>query len=562
MTYAIEIGLRCFSERMCDTLSRMKTEIPSNKLKVGMFVSDLDRSWIGTPFLFQGFLIENDKQIGQLQEYCKSVFIEWDKSAQGLQSAKPASKKKAEPDKRDPITPPVTSFSHAFDSANPTFTTEHSVPELAKEKPADLQTPAALDAKDTAFERTESSHLSSTATTPQNLNKYLHATSETQVQGGLLASFSGKIKDLFKFKSDYKDKSHAQKKAFDSDQRPATPEVQIANAKRPGFIPANIELTLYNDIRPVEEELAPAGKAYTLTEKVLQGLVQDLHSDNNLDIEEVEVVIQEVVDSVVRNPNALMLIMRLRQQDNVSYGYGLQTAVYLIALGRHIGLPKDFLERLGITGLLLDIGNIKLPSELLQKKERLTSEEFEIIKSHVRLGLEILKETPNLHTDILEGIAQHHERENGSGYPAGISKDEISLFGRMAAIVHSYTALTNTRSHTKAVSAYEALKSINTMSGEYYLDSMVEQFIQTIGIFPVGSLVELSSGEIAVVISQSKVRRLKPRVLIISSPDKSPAPHPTTLDLLCQPEITAPIHILRGLPTGAFGLNVQEYYLA
>ncbi|MBL0037999.1 MAG: hypothetical protein IPP36_04430 [Nitrosomonadales bacterium] len=132
----------------------------------------------------------------------------------------------------------------------------------------------------------------------------------------------------------------------------------------------------------------------------------------------------------------------------------------------------------------------------------------------------------------------------------------------MAAIVHSYTALTNTRSHTKAVSAYEALKSINTMSGEYYLDSMVEQFIQTIGIFPVGSLVELSSGEIAVVISQSKVRRLKPRVLIISSPDKSPAPHPTTLDLLCQPEITAPIHILRGLPTGAFGLNVQEYYLA
>ena len=100
------------------------------------------------------------------------------------------------------------------------------------------------------------------------------------------------------------------------------------------------------------------------------------------------------------------------------------------------------------------------------------------------------------------------------------------------------------------------------MSGEFYLDSMVEQLTQTIGIFPVGSLVELSSGEVAVIISQSKVRRLKPSVLIISSPDKSPAPHPVALDLLCQPETTAAVHILRGLPTGAFDLDVREYYLA
>ena len=132
----------------------------------------------------------------------------------------------------------------------------------------------------------------------------------------------------------------------------------------------------------------------------------------------------------------------------------------------------------------------------------------------------------------------------------------------MAAIVHSFTALTNTRLHTKPVSAYEALVNINSMSGEFYLDSMVEQLTQTIGIFPVGSLVELSSGEVAVIISQSKVRRLKPSVLIISSPDKSPAPHPVALDLLCQPETTAAVHILRGLPTGAFDLDVREYYLA
>ncbi len=528
-----------------------------------MFVSDLDRSWLDTPFLPQGFLIENNEQIRQLQEYCKLVLIDWDKSTQGLQTAKPPSTGKAEPVRHDSTTPPSTSFSHTPDSADQTSITNRSATESVTEKPADVQAPVALNAKDAVSEPTELGHLTLTSTTPQNISKYLHATSETQIKAELPTTYSGKIKDFFKFKSDSADKSGTQKNSFDSDQHPTTlEEVQIVNVKRPGFIPPNVDLTIYNDARPIEDELAPAGKAYALTEKVLDSIVQDIRSEKNLDIEEVEVVIQEVVDSMVRNPNALMLIMRLRQQDNVSYGYGLQTAVYLIALGRHIGLPKDFLERLGITGLLLDIGNIMLPSELLQKNDRLTLDEFEIIKGHVRLGLEILEEMPNLHADILEGIAQHHERENGSGYPAGIFKGEISLFGRMAAIVNSFTALTHTRFHTKAVSAYEALKSISTMSGEYYLDSMVEQFIQTIGIFPVGSLVELSSGEVAVIISQSKVRRLKPRVLIISGPDKAQLSHPAALDLLYQPETTAAVHILRGLPTGAFDLNVREYYLA
>jgi len=537
----------------------MSTTIPSSELKIGMYVTDLDRPWLDTPFLLQGLLIENDEQIGQLQKYCKFVLIDWNRSAQELQAAKPASESKAKPERLKSNT---LSFSlkHAPDRTSHTSIVDHSTPESTKEKLAAV-TPVDLNTKGAVFEPAESGDLTLTGTTPPNVNKHLHASSETHIKAGLLSSLFAKTKKFLKITKKSKDESDTKKQTFGSDQHTATTELHLADVQRPAFIPASVELTIYNDVRPVEEEFAPADKAYTLTEEVLHGLIQDLHSDKNIDIAEVEIVIQEVVGSMVRNPNALMLIMQLRQQDNVSYGYGLQTAVYLIALGRHIGLPKDFLERLGITGLLLDIGNIKLPSELLQKNDQLTLDEFEIIKSHVRLGLDILKETPDLHTDILEGIAQHHERENGSGYPAGISKGDICLFGRMAAIVNSFTALTNTRFHTKAVSAYEALKSISTMSGEYYLDSMVEQFIQTIGIFPVGSLVELSSGEVAVVISQSKVRRLKPRVLIISDSNKSPVPHPATLDLLCQPEMTAAIHILRGLPTGAYDLAVREYYL-
>ncbi len=553
------------------TLSRMKIKIPSSKLNVGMFVSDLDRSWAETPFLPQGFLIENNQQIKQLQQHCEFVIVDWDNSARGLQTSRPATRK-AEPVKYDSKTPPPANVTRPPDVVNQTTETtgvKHSIDEPVTKESDTVQTSAAQPTENNVQTQTESSPPIATGVTLQNISKYLQATPETQIKAELPATpvappstLPGKLKGLFKFKSDSANKSDTKKPLPASDQNRATPEAQIANIKRPNFIPANVTLTAYNDATPVADEIAPADAAYMLTGQALDEIVQDIRSNKKLELVKVEDAIQDVVGSMTRNPDALMLVMQLRQQDNARYGYALQTSVYLVALGRHMGLPKNLLERLGITGLLLDIGNMKLPGELLQKKSRLTPEDFEIIKSHVQLGLEILKETPNLHADILDGVAQHHEREDGSGYPAGISGNNISLFGRMAAIVQSFTALTNTRSHTKAVSAHEALKSISALSGEYYLDSLVEQFIQTIGIFPVGSLVELSTGEVAIIIGQNKLRRLKPRVLIVRDSNKNPVSHPTTLDLLWQQETSTAIHILRGLPTGAFNIDVREYKLA
>lgn len=436
----------------------MQTNIPSRELRTGMYVADLDRPWIDTPFLFQGFVIENDEQIGQLQEYCKFVLVDSLRSTQAGQAAIAAYVNKA----------------------------------------------------------------------------------KSGMQG-----------------------SAEQESASDFDRYASAFDERNVNTVRPAFIPDNIEITTYRDVNPVEAELAPAEEAYARTGEILHDLMQDIQSGKDLAIQEVETVVQDVVDSMVRNPDALMLIARMRREDEVIYGHGLNVAIYLVALGRHLGLPKDFLERLGVVGLLLDIGKIKLPRELLLKNEQLTSEEFETIKEHVNHSLDILSETPNLHPDIVQGIAQHHERENGSGYPAGISKGNISLFGRMAAIADTFSALTNPRPYAEAAPAYEALHAMSNWGDEFYHASMVEQFIHAIGVFPVGSMVELSSGEVAVVISHSKVRRLKPRVLIISGPDKSPLPHPATVDLLYQAATHEPPRsILRGLPSGAYGLDAREYYLA
>ncbi|MFZ2542002.1 MAG: HD domain-containing phosphohydrolase [Gallionella sp.] len=445
----------------------MQTKVFSSELKIGMFVSSLDRPWIDTPFMFQGFLIETDDDISQLQKYCEFVHVDWERSP--MQQTYPSTNRQG------------------------------------------LSVTKATDNK---------SYLSSASQTSSTIEK-----------------------------SQLRSKKYA---------------IPAVSNKRPAFIPKHIELSVYVDASPVEEEIAPAVKAHTHANDVLKNLVQDIQSNKRFAIEETGILIEEVVSSMVRNPDAMMWVTRLRKQDEVVYGHGLQVAVYLVALGRHLGLPKLFLDQLCTIGLLLDIGKVKLPKELLLKKGRLSTEEFETIKSHVQLAIDILKETPDLHPDVLQGIAQHHERENGSGYPAGLSGNEIGLFGRMSAIVDSFSALTTPRTYAEAMPAYEALRDLSNFNPGLYQATMIEQFIQAIGAFPVGSMVELSSGEVAVVISHSKVRRLKPRVLIIADSNKLPSPQPATLDLLYQPLIVnqEERYIQRGLPTGAFGLDAREFYIS
>jgi len=419
----------------------MQTKVASSDVKKGMFVSSLDRPWIDTPFMFQGFLVLEDEDIKLLQEHCAFVHVDWTRST---------------------IEQPVASFAD---------------------------------------------------------------------------------KDL---------------------SAPQTPLGNPSSSnKRPSFIPEGMQLSAYVNSKPIEEEVAPAENAHSNAVDTLNNLALDILSNKRISIEDTKIATQDVVNSMVRNPDAMMWVTRLRMQDEITYGHGLQVAVYLVALGRHLGLPRDLLDNLCTIGLLLDIGKIKISKALLQKKGRLTSEEFEVIKSHVQHSIDILKETPGLHPEVLLGIAQHHERENGSGYPDQLSGNEISLFGRMAAIVDSFSALTNPRTYAEIMPAYEALQTLSIFNSALYQPSMVEQFIQAIGVFPVGSMIELSSGEVAVVISHSKVRRLKPRVLIISDSNKCKSPQPTLLDLLYQhqPSDNKELYIQRGLPMGAFGLDPREFYL-
>jgi len=464
----------------------MDSKVAVQDLKIGMFVADLDRPWMDTPFLLQGFLVEEDQQLRQLRRHCQFVTVDWARSV-------------GEHFRGDP-----------------------------QAAPAERPSPARVVAPPPARAPDDELHFEGGRRFFDRVLESLRGLRDRQA-GGILAA---------------------------PDEAPA-PE-------RPAFLPPSMLLTPYTDAKTVEEEVAPAREAYAKTAEIVDKLASDVWDGKPVAFESVDDVVNEVVDSMVRNPDALMWVAQLRQHDAETYGHSLMVAVYLVAFGRHLGFPHEQLAHLGSIGLLLDIGKLRLPPALVHKQGRLTSGEFEMVKAHVAYSLDILEATPIWPDEVLEGIAQHHERMNGSGYPRGLEGDQIGLFGRMAGIADCFAALTRSRPYADAVSSYEALRSITGWGGEYFHEPLTEQFVQSISVFPVGSLIELSSGEVAVVVSHNKVRRLKPRVLLLTDPDKTPSANPVMVDLLYEPKLGGdkPAFIKRSLPAGAFGLDPREYYLS
>ncbi|MGZ5034294.1 MAG: HD-GYP domain-containing protein [Usitatibacter sp.] len=517
----------------------MAHKILTTDLKVGMFVADLDRPWVDTPFLLQGFLIEDEEQILALQTHCQYVMVDR-----------------------------ARSVGDEFEGVAPVVHT-HSVTTPGR---APGKGPAPIRPNTTQVEDPEAAAIAppapSSAAAPKarepgrvvKLEEIGRAPSAEEPGGpGVLGRMVSGFKGL------WGSRKHVPESAAELPLPEAPPpETAQEFEARASLLPPGIEVQTYQNQATVEQEAPRAREVVSQANNLLEKLVSDIRLGQSFEVERVEEIVDDMVESIVRNPQALMWVARLREQDITAYGHGLQVSVYLTSFGRHLGFPKAQLSHLAQVGLLLDIGKIRLPRDILEKQGRLTDEEFEQAKAHVAHGLEILAETPNFDPQVLSGIEQHHERMNGSGYPKGLVGDEISIFGRMAGIVDCFAALTNHRPYASAVSSYEALRNITGWGGDFFHEALVQQFVSSVGVFPVGSLIELSTGEVAIVVEHSKVRRLKPRVLIVTGPDKTPATFPTMVDLLYDPKMGGeqPPFIKRGLAPGAYGLNLHDFYLA
>ncbi|MFM7785855.1 MAG: HD-GYP domain-containing protein [Gammaproteobacteria bacterium] len=330
--------------------------------------------------------------------------------------------------------------------------------------------------------------------------------------------------------------------------------------QRAADVPAQLfphrKLKKYEDACGVEEELPRAKRAYADLGAALAAMMEEFQRAGTLDISGVTACAGPVVDSVVRNPDACVWLARLRNEDTYTFRHAAGACVWAVALGRELGLPRLDLQRLALGALLFDVGKLRVPRELLLKRGRLTRGEFELLKSHVAFGMELLQNTGALHRNVAEMVQHHHERHGGHGYPAGLKGEAIPVMGRIAAIVDCYDAITSQRPYAVPISPSNAVKKLYAWRDIDFHADLVEEFIQVIGIYPAGTLVELTGGEVGVVLAGYRTRRLRPKVLLLLDREKRPIANSRVVDLDKgeQGGDGRLLEIATSLEPGAFGL--------
>jgi len=428
-----------------------KVRVESTDLVVGMFVCDLDRPWLDSPFLIQGFYIKDNLDVDTVCDVCDYVFVDKVVGREQLTNSLPGAS---------------SAVLLATGTSNPSVRLNRVAGEKQRNQPAKSE------------------------------------------QG---------IEDFF----------------------------------------PNKELIKYTDTVSWRDETRDAKRAisylYDFTDKFMQLSIKG----DRLDLQNIQKAVQPMVDSVIRNPDACLWWTTMKPAANDNYDSSLRSSVYASVLGRQLGLPAKDLYSLAIGGLLFDIGKLLLDDSILNADRRLTAEEMAIMQRHVETGLSLLKRSGLTDPDIIDTIANHHERLDGSGYPQGLGGDLIPAFGRIAGVVDCYNAITSSRRYASTRSPAEAINQLYKLKGVHFHQDLIEEFIQAIGVYPVGALVELSSGEVAIVVAQSRARRLRPIVLVLLDGNKGPTPggHYIVLEETTHSDDGSKLDIVKNLEPNAFGID-------
>jgi len=246
----------------------------------------------------------------------------------------------------------------------------------------------------------------------------------------------------------------------------------------------------------------------------IDNALADSRLGNSVDTGKARDLVAQLADQIIQNPNALVWLTHLKSRDEYTATHCMNVCVLAITFGRHLGLDKESLNLLGLGGLLHDLGKMRIPGEVLNKPGRLTKEEFEIMMSHPSEGHAMLLDDHNLNPTSLHIVLHHHERLDGTGYPSGLSGDEIPMLTRISSIVDVYDAITSDRCYHDGVSPATAMENLFKWSTGNFDQSMLESFIQCVGIYPVGTVVRLNTNDVGLVVATDTNRRLKPVILL------------------------------------------------
>jgi len=397
-----------------------KKQIPVVELRLGMYVAELDRPWLGTPFPFQGFPVTSADQIAALKQHCKTVVIDLER-----------------------------------------------------------------DTSDGPHDR--------------------RGLTETSLLGSVV----------------------------------------------------------YTEAASIEKELPVARAIYSDFEETIRTTFDKLRAAEELDLESLKGPVRSMSRSIERNPDAMMLLSRIRQKGSDEFSRAVDTLIHMIAFGRFLQFPGERLLHLGLAGLLLNVGKVRLPDTILQKKGALIAEEIALAKTHVAHSVDLIRAAPGLSKDLEDIVIQHHERLDGSGYPQGLRGKQITIDGAIAGLVDTYSAFTSTRPYAEQMPPSAALNTLHKLRGTLFDEMLVEKFIECIGIYPVGSAVELNTGEVGIVIAQNLARRLKPRVMVILDARLKPIRPQVILDLAKEPKAAPdePYRIMRTLPRDKLPIDLEQFLI-
>lgn len=315
----------------------------------------------------------------------------------------------------------------------------------------------------------------------------------------------------------------------------------------------------YEDVNQVEEELSGAREALEESAATFQHFWEALIARRAVSIANLRAAVDPLVDSLLRNKDALITLMRVRHLDRQTHEHCMALAVWGGLLGRQLGLPPERIKSLALGCALADIGKARLPKQLLYRAGPLRDAEYPVVHAHVDYSLEMLTKMGTVSDEIVGTVRWHHERMNGSGYPDRLEGSAIPMFARIAGIVDSYDAMISARTYAATCSSYQALVELQDRCPLLFQRELVDQFAQAIGLFPNGALVELSTGEVGVVCGQNGGRRLRPKVMLILDTEHNKREKLLIVDLRQLSE--EKIWIARELARDEYGIDAQEYFL-
>lgn len=314
-------------------------------------------------------------------------------------------------------------------------------------------------------------------------------------------------------------------------------------------------------ISTFEKEILQSQSIYQISGRNISEFMERIAKGQGIDSKLAQETVAECVNSVLQSPDATLWLSQLKNKDEYTAQHSLNVCILAIVLGRHINLPETYLNHLGLCGMMHDMGKMLVPNKVLYKPSQLEHEEIQIMQSHAALGYELLKSSDNMHPSAIEVAHSHHERMDGKGYPRKIYKNTISQFTKIITIADVYDAVTSDKIYQGARTHLDAVNLLVSMTGSQLDSKFVVKFIESLGVYPPGSIVEMTNGAVAIVIEVNEKMKLRPKVMLILNEEKAPVPE-RMIDLSKMvKDCVGNIYTIKGIIlANRYHLDIGKYY--